>query len=160
MVSYSKALDASYRFLRLRPKIKEKLHESHIGLQLKDVYAGLGKNIFLPDESYLVTVDYYSRYMNSTPAQRIFGRRTIYQPQEYCSKRRLQTQYPKETTYLDGRRRKSIITRPPGAVTATEKRNIQSCIAAWRPRLEMLQRGSRRTSRRQNRRWKNLMSKQ
>ena len=44
MVSCSKALDASYRFLRLRPKIKEKLHESHIGVQLKDVYAGLGKN--------------------------------------------------------------------------------------------------------------------
>ena len=118
-------------------------------------------DIFLPDESYLVTVDYYSRYMNSTPAQRIFGRRTSYQPQEYCSKRRLQTQYPQETINPDGRRSKSIITTgPPGAATATEKRNIQSCIAAWRPRLEMVQRESRRISRRENRRWKNLMSKQ
>ena len=67
MVSYSKALDASYRFLRLKPKIKEKLHESHIGVQLNYVYAALaGKKIatgiFLPDENFLFTVDYHSGY--------------------------------------------------------------------------------------------------
>lgn len=35
--------------------------------------------------------------MNCTPAQRIFGRRTSYQPQVYCSNLRLQTQQPQRS---------------------------------------------------------------
>lgn len=63
-------------------------------------------------------------------------------------------------TYSDGGRSKPVFTaRPSRAATATERRNIQSCMAAWRQRLEIVQRGSRRTSRRENRRWNNLMSK-